>query len=43
VGVGKGKFEEIDLHRWVRASPNYLLANNFSRVPESTIGRMKQT
>ena len=36
-----GKFEEIDLDRWVRASPNYLLTNNFV-VPESTIGKMKQ-
>jgi hypothetical protein len=24
----KGKFEEIDLHQWVRSSPNYLLENN---------------
>jgi oxalate decarboxylase len=38
-----GKFEEIDLDRWVRSSPNYLLANNFAGVPESTIGKMKQT
>jgi oxalate decarboxylase len=27
----------------VRASPNYLLANNFGGVPESTISKMKQT
>jgi oxalate decarboxylase/phosphoglucose isomerase-like protein (cupin superfamily) len=38
-----GKFEEIDLDQWVRSSPNYLLANNFAGVPESTIGKMKQT
>jgi oxalate decarboxylase len=38
-----GKFEEIDLDRWVRASPNYLLTNNFSGAPESTISKMKQT
>ena len=38
-----GKFEEIDLDQWVRSSPNYLLANNFPGVPESTIGKMKQT
>ena len=38
-----GKFEEIDLDRWVRSSPNYLLANNFAEVPESTISKMKQT
>ena len=38
-----GKFEEIDLDHWVRSSPNYLLANNFPGVPESTISKMKQT
>lgn len=38
-----GKFEEIDVDKWVRASPNYLLANNFGGVPESTISKMKQT
>jgi len=38
----RGKFEELDLDRWVRASPNYLLANNFAGVPASTIGRMKE-
>jgi oxalate decarboxylase len=38
-----GKFEEIDLDRMVRASPNYLVSNNFAGVPESTIGKMKQT
>ena len=38
-----GKFEEINLDRWVRSSPNYLLANNFPEVPESTISKMKQT
>jgi oxalate decarboxylase len=38
-----GKFEEIDLDRWVRSSPNYLLANNFAGLPESTVGKMKQT
>ena len=37
-----GKFEEIDLDKWVRSSPNYLLANNFAGVPQSTIERMKQ-
>ncbi|HKA42682.1 MAG TPA: cupin domain-containing protein [Burkholderiales bacterium] len=37
-----GKFEEIDLDQWVRASPNYLLANNFA-VPESTVSKLKQT
>jgi oxalate decarboxylase len=30
------------LDRWVRASPNYLLANNFPEVPASTVGKMKQ-
>ena len=38
-----GKFEEIDLDQWVRASPNYLLANNFSGVPAFTISKMKET
>jgi len=38
-----GKFEEIDLDKWVRASPNYLLANNFTGVPDSTISKMKET
>jgi oxalate decarboxylase len=38
-----GKFEEIDLDKLLRASPNYLLANNFGGVPQSTISRMKQT
>ena len=39
----QGKFEEIDLDKLVRASPNHLLANNFPDVPASTIGQMKQT
>ena len=38
----KGKFEEIDLDKWVRASPNYLLTNNFG-APESMIAKMKET
>jgi oxalate decarboxylase len=38
-----GKFEEIDLDKWVRSSPNYLLANNFAGVPASTISKMKET
>jgi len=38
----KGKFEEIDLDQWVRASPNYLVANNFS-IPDSAVSKMKQT
>ena len=36
-----GKFEEIDLDAWVKSSPNYLLANNFTGVPSSTLSRMK--
>jgi oxalate decarboxylase len=32
-----GKFEEIDLTKWVQSSPRYLLANNFAVVPETTI------
>jgi hypothetical protein len=39
----KGKFEEIDLDRWVRSSPNYLLANNFFGASPSTIAKMKET
>jgi oxalate decarboxylase len=38
-----GKFEAIDLEKWVQSSPNHLLANNFAGVPSSTISRMKQT
>ena len=38
-----GKFEEIDLDKWVKSSPRYLLANNFAGVPETTITRLKQT
>src|SRR6478672_1591931 len=37
------KFEEIDLDKRVRSSPNYLVTNNFPGVPESTIAKMKQT
>src|SRR5712671_7234529 len=37
-----GKFEEIDLTKWVQSSPRYLLANNFAGVPETTITRLKQ-
>jgi oxalate decarboxylase len=38
-----GKFEEIDLTRWVQSSPRYLLGNNFAGVPETTITKLKQT
>ncbi|MGD0108876.1 MAG: cupin domain-containing protein [Rhodopila sp.] len=38
-----GKFEEIDLNKWVQSSPRYLLANNFAGVPETTIAKLKQT
>jgi len=38
-----GKFEEIDLDKWVRSSPNYLLTNNFAGLPSSTISKMKET
>lgn len=37
-----GKFEEIDLDAWVKASPNYLLANNFAGASPDTIAKMKQ-
>ena len=36
-----GKFEEIDLDRWVKSSPRYLVANNFAGVPDTTIAKMK--
>ncbi|MFC0408871.1 cupin domain-containing protein [Roseomonas elaeocarpi] len=38
-----GKFEEIDLDKWVQSSPRYLLSNNFAGVPNDTIGKMKQS
>jgi oxalate decarboxylase len=38
-----GKFEEIDLDQWVRASPRHLVANNFAGVPESTLAALKRT
>lgn len=37
-----GTFEEIDLDRWVKSSPRYLLSNNFSGVPDTTIAKLKQ-
>lgn len=37
-----GKFEEIDLDKWVRSSPHYLLSNNFAGVPDVTIAKLKQ-
>ena len=37
-----GKFEEIDLDAWVKASPNYLLSNNFAGASPETIAKMKQ-
>ena len=37
-----GKFEEIDLNQWVRASPRYLLSNNFAGVPQETINKLSQ-
>ena len=38
-----GKFDEIDLDKWVRSSPNYLLTNKFAGVPASTISKMRET
>lgn len=38
-----GKFEEIDLDKWVQSSPRYLLSNNFTGVPDKTLSRMKLT
>ncbi|MDE1145823.1 MAG: cupin domain-containing protein [Azospirillaceae bacterium] len=37
-----GKFEEIDLDKWVQSSPRYLLSNNFTGVADKTLTRMKQ-
>lgn len=37
-----GKFEEIDLNQWVHSSPRYLLSNNFTGVPGTTITKLKQ-
>jgi oxalate decarboxylase len=37
-----GKFEEIELNKWVQSSPRYLLTNNFPGVPDATINKMKQ-
>lgn len=37
-----GTFEEIDLDRWISSSPSYLLANNFTGVPASTLSRLKK-
>ena len=39
----RGKFEEIDLDKRVRASPNYPVTNNFAGVPASTVSKMKET
>jgi oxalate decarboxylase len=36
------KLEEIDLDKWVQASPSYLLSNNFTGVPGDTLSKMKQ-
>jgi len=38
-----GKFDEIDLDKWVRSSPNYLQTNKFAGVPASTISKMRET
>ena len=38
-----GKFEEIDLNKWIQSSPKYLLSNNFSGVPDATITKLKQS
>ena len=37
-----GKFEEIDLTKWIQSSPKYLLSNNFGGVPASTLTKLKQ-
>ena len=38
-----GKFEEIDLDKWVRSSPRHLISNNFAGVPATTIAQMKRS
>ena len=37
-----GKFEEIELTKWVQSSPRYLLADNFAGIPEGTIAKLKE-
>ena len=37
-----GKFEEIDLNKWVQSSPKYLLSNNFGGVSGDVLAKMKQ-
>ena len=37
-----GKFEEIDLDKWVASSPRYLLANNFAGVALADIKKLKR-
>jgi len=37
-----GKFEEIDLDKWVQASPRYLVANNFAGASKETLDKMKR-
>jgi oxalate decarboxylase len=36
-----GKFEEIDLDKWIAASPNHLLTNNFAGVAVDQIMKLK--
>ncbi len=37
-----GKFEEIDLDKWIASSPSYLLSNNFTGVPQSSLASLKR-
>ena len=37
-----GKFEEIDLGKWVKSSRRHLLSNNFAGVPDATIAKLKE-
>ena len=37
-----GRFEEIDLDRWVKSCPRYLPSDNFAGVLDAMIGRLKQ-
>ncbi len=37
-----GALEEIDLDKWIQASPSFLLGNNFAGAPDSTLARLKK-
>ena len=37
-----GKFEEIDLNRWIQTTPKYTLSNNLVGVPDATLAKLRQ-